>query len=276
MPGAVVDFFGAIGRYAIGLVVRLRSGVEHVSSLWALLVQSLYFVAVAPLIGRSKLRPQLAPLMRNVGLRSFPIIALVNLLMGAILVLQTGDVMDRYGQVQEVPGMVALSMTRELAPLMTALIMTARIGASFTAVLAAMKINDEILALETMAIHPVGFLVAPRVLAMAVMMPCLTVIAYVIGMTGGALIAYASYDISFQFYVDKTLEYLDMADIGSGLIKAFVFSILISVVCCYYGLITTGGPTGLGRYTMVAVVTAMVVVVVADAILTGFVVNYMM
>lgn len=275
-PVAPATWFGAIGRGAFRAVSLLRAALQHVSGVTHLLLVALYFAFVAPWLGKGKLRRQLAPVMRSVGVRSFSIVALVNLLTGAILVLQTGDVMRKYGQVQEVPGLVALSMTLELGPLMTAIVMTARVGASFTAVLAAMKLNDEILALETMAIHPVGYLVAPRVLSMLVMVPCLTMLAFLIGMCGGAVVAYSSYDISFAAYIDKTVEYLRLAHLWSGLLKALAFSVLISGICCYYGFIAEGGPTGLGRYTMVAVVTSLVIVVLADALLTAFSVNYLL
>ena len=138
-----------------------------------------------------------------------------------------------------------------------------------------MKLNDEIMALETMATHPVGYLVAPRVLSMVVMVPCLTMLAFLIGMAGGAVVANIVYDISMPFYMDKTIQYLTLADLGSGLLKAAAFSVLISIICCYYGFIAKGGPSGLGRYTMVAVVTSLVVVVLADASLTAFSVNYL-
>ncbi|MHC4448295.1 MAG: MlaE family ABC transporter permease [Planctomycetota bacterium] len=249
--------------------------LQHISGVWHLFLLTLYHSFVTPFQGRSKLRKQLFPMMSNVGVRSLPIVSLISVLMGAILVLQTGDVLQTYGQIQEVPGLVALSMTRELGPLMTAVIMTARVGASFTAVLASMKINEEVMALETMAIHPVGYLVAPRFLSMLIMVPCLTVIAYLVGIVGGGIVAFASYDISRAVYMMKTTFYLEMTDVWSGLIKALVFGILISMICCYYGLITEGGPMGLGRNTMVAVVTSLVVIVLADALLTAAMVNYM-
>ena len=272
--GGVRAWLGGLGRSVGRFGDTARTALEHVSGIWLLLLQALRHIAIAPTAGGREMRRQLAPMLRNVGVRSFPIVALVNLLTGAILVLQTGDVLQSYGQIQQAPGMVALSMTRELGPMMTAVVMTARVGASYTAVLAAMRINEEIDALQTMAIHPVGFLVAPRVLAMIVMMPCLTVLAFLIGMGGGALIANAAYDISFPLYVEKTEEMLAMNDVLGGLLKAVVFSLLISTISCYYGFIAKGGPTGLGRYTMVSVVTSLVVVVATDALLTGFWVNY--
>ncbi len=158
--------------------------------------------------------------------------------------------------------------------MMTAIIMTARVGASYTAVLASMKINDEIMALETMAINPVGYLVAPRFLSMLIMVPCLTVMSYLLGMIGGAVVAYQAFDISAATYMSGTVETLTMVDILAGLLKAGVFSVLISMICCYYGFITEGGPIGLGRNTMVAVVTSLVIVIIADTLLTALTINY--
>ncbi len=260
-----------------GLVhAAVRRPLEHASGMAHVFGAALYHSTVAPLRGAGALRDQLPPLLCNVGARSLPIVALVNFLVGAIMVLQTGDVMQRYGQIHEAPGLVALAVVRELGPLMTAVVMTARIGASFTAVLASMKLNEEVLALETMAIPPSGYLVAPRFLALLVMLPCLTVIAYLMGILGGAVVADAVYDLPLSYYAENTFQYLGLADLWSGLLKATVFAVLISVVSCYFGLIAEGGPTGLGRYTMVAVVTGLVVVVVADAVLTAFSVNYLL
>ena len=110
---------------------------------------------------------------------------------------------------------------------------------------------------------------------MLIMVPCLTVIAFLVGIIGGGIVAFAAYDISRAVYVMKTTFYLDMADVWSGLIKGLVFGVLISMICCYYGLITEGGPMGLGRNTMVAVVTSLVVIVLADALLTAAMVSYL-
>lgn len=270
----VVGFFGRTGRLSILLLRKSRNLLEHTSGIWRLSVLTLYFSFVAPLLGRSKLRRQLFIMLSNVGVHSFPIIATISFLLGAILVLQSGEPLKRFGQIQEAPGAVAWSLTREIAPLLTSIIMTARVGASFTAVLASMKINDEIQALETMAIHPVGYLVAPRFLSMLIMLPCLTVFSYVIGMAGGAVVANGVYGISYDLYVDKTIYYLNMTDINSGLVKAAGFSVLISMVCCYFGLITEGGPVGLGRNIMVAVVSTLVLIILADALATAFINNY--
>ena len=242
-----------------------------------LLAEGLYHAALAPFTGpRRLLAKHLFPLMSNVGARSLPIIAMVSFLMGAILVLQTGEPLRKLGQIQEVPGAVALALAREIGPLMTAILMTARVGASFTAVLGSMKINEEILALETMGIKVVRYLVAPRFLSMLVMVPCLTVFAYLLGMAGGAMVASAAYDIPLEMYAAKTQVYLTMTDLNSGLVKSALFSLLITSICCYFGLTTKGGSVGLGRNIMVAVVTTLVSIIVMDAVATGWINNYVL
>jgi len=272
----IAALFGRVGRLVLREIPESAVAIlQHLGGVWHLFVQSLYYSFVAPFTGRTKLRKQLFPMMSNVGVRSLPIVSLISALMGATLVLQTGDTLESYGQVSEVPGVVAISMARELGPLMTAIILTARVGASFTAVLASMKINDEVMALETMAIHPVGYLVAPRFLSMVIMVPCLTVFSYLVGMVGGSVVAFGKFGISFATYVAKTQYWLTMTDVFSGLVKAMIFGVIIAMVCCYYGLITEGGPMGLGRNTMVAVVTSLVVVILADTVTTLLFVLYL-
>ncbi len=270
-PGA---FFGEIGRISLGVVPWAERCFGVTGGMWHLFMQAVYFSTIGPMRGESRLRAQLFPLMTNVGVRSLPIVSLVAILMGSILILQTGDVLQQYGQIDQAPGMVALSMTRELGPLMTAIVLIARVGASFTAVLGSMNINDEITALETMAINPIGYLVAPRILAMIVMAPCLVLFAYIVGMAGGWISAWALYDISTAFYIRQSFDFLSMSDVLSGILKAVVFSLLVSLISCYFGLTSKGGPTGLGRNIMVSVVTCLVVVVLADALLTALLINY--
>jgi phospholipid/cholesterol/gamma-HCH transport system permease protein len=271
LPVALLGGLGArLGALAAGIVGALAV----TGAVTQLLLLAAWHGLVTPLVGRNLYRGQLVPMLTAVGVRSFPIAMLVSILSGVILVLQMGDVLRTYGQLQEVPGVVALAMTRELGPLLTGVVLTARVGASFTAVLAAMQINEEILALRTMAIDPVAWLVAPRFVSMVVMVPCLTVLGFFVGMAGGALVANLLYDIPFSLYVEKSVFYLDMGDVLSGLLKSFVFGILITGVCCHYGFAARGGPTGLGRYIMVSVVSAIVVMVFADALLTAFLVKY--
>lgn len=258
--------------------------LEHLSGMWRLSTTAFYWVFVVPFLfkgdvrargGKSNLYRSTMPLMEAIGLRSFGIVFLVALLIGAILVLQTADVLKQYGQVQQVPGLVAISMTRELGPLMTAIVLTARVGAAYTAGLGTMKIADEILALETMAINPVGYLVAPRLLAALVMTPCLVVWSNLIGMAGGFVIAYTTYDIGWVQYLQTSLRMIDLKDVFAGIAKAGVFGAIIGLIPCYFGFIVHGGPEGVGRNTMVSVVTTLVSVIFANFLFTGLLTLYL-
>ena len=173
-----------------------------------------------------------------------PIVVLIAVLVGSILVLQTAYQLQRYGQVRLVAGLVAVSVSRELGPLLTAILITGRVGAAFTAELGTMKVAEEILALEVMAIHPVGFLVAPRFLELVLMLPCLTLVADVAGLLGGFATGTLVYDISQSSYIDTTLRWLLFRDVLSGLIKSVVFAVIITMVGCYRALIVEGGPEG--------------------------------
>jgi phospholipid/cholesterol/gamma-HCH transport system permease protein len=266
----------AIGRRARGLQARLLGFLRHVTSIWRLFLSTVWFATIGVATGRARFGRQLLPMMRNVGVRSLAVVVMITFLTGAILVLQTGDVMKKYGQLQQVPGMVALSTVRALGPLMTAIILTARVGASFTAVLGSMRINEEIMALEAMAVHPTGYLVAPRLLSMLVMTPCLSVFSYLLGMTGGWLVSMLVYDIDTDSYIQTSILYLDMTGIVFGLVKSLVFATLITMICCYFGLIAEGGPMGLGRNIMVAVVVTIVMLVVAETLLAAVMVNWLL
>ena len=270
------DVFGKIGRCVLQVSGKTFCFLGAVGCMTHLTASSFYYCTIGPLRGESKLRKQLFPLMTSIGVRSAPIVCLVAVLTGAILVLQTGQIVEQYGQTKEMPGLVALSMTRSLGPLMTAIVIISRVGASYTAVLGSMNINEEITALRTMSIHPVGYLVAPRMLSMLVMAPCLVVFAYLLGMIGGAAVSWGVYQIGPELYFKQTTLYLTLPDLFSGILKAVVFGPLISAISCHYGLTATGGPTGLGRNIMVSVVTCLVAIVFADALLTAFLVNYVL
>jgi phospholipid/cholesterol/gamma-HCH transport system permease protein len=264
---ALLRSTAAVGRATLRRWDGLVGLVRHTANVWRLFTSTVWFLTVGAFRGRTRFGNQVLPMMRNVGVRSLAVVVLIAFLTGAILVLQTGDVMKKYGQLQQVPGMVALSIVRALGPLMTAIILTARVGASFTAVLGSMRINEEIMALEAMAIHPTVYLVAPRLLSMLVMVPCLTVFSYLLGMAGGWLVALLLYDIDTDTYIQTSIQYLDMTGICFGLCKSVVFAILITMICCYYGLIAEGGPMGLGRNIMIAVVSTIVTLVVAESLL---------
>lgn len=245
--------------------------MSHLASLSRLFALTLYWALIAPWrerrVGfdrRSVLR-----FMDETGVQSLPIVLLIAALVGVILVLQTAYQLQRYGQVQLVAGLVAVSVTRELGPLLTAILITGRVGAAFTAELGTMKVAEEILALEVMAIHPVGFLVAPRFLALICVLPCLTLLADAVGLAGGFLAGTSLFNISPTAYIETTLRWLAFRDVLSGLIKSVVFAVIITMVGCYRALIVEGGPEGVGQATMGAVVMSLVLIIVADSIFTA-------
>lgn len=269
-----IRFFGAIGRATLSPVDGVLVFFGAIGAMWKLLVSGLYYATVAPFTGRSKLRKQLFIIAIDVGVRSAPIVCLVATLVGAILVLQVGPTLQTFGQTRQLPALVALSMTRALGPLMTAIVLISRVGASYTAVIGSMNINEEVTALKTMSINPIGYLIAPRLLALVIMTPCLVVFGFIFGMIGGSAVALSMYQISLEQYLSGSFDQLTANDLIMGVIKCIAFGLVIAIISCHYGLRATGGSVGLGRNIMVSVVTCLVAVVVTDTMLTAFFTNY--
>jgi phospholipid/cholesterol/gamma-HCH transport system permease protein len=164
---------------------------------------------------------------------------------------------------------VAITMTRELGPLMTAVVVIGRSGSSFAAEIGTMKVNEEIDALETMALNPVSFLVAPKFLAMILMMPCLTTWADLMGVLGGAFFGIGAAGFTFHTYIQATLDALILRDIMTGLIKSLMFGLVITAVGCHEGFATGLGSEQVGRSTTAAVVKSIFFVVLVDLVFTG-------
>ena len=245
--------------------------LSHLASLIRLLIATLYWIVIAPWRER---RPgfstsSLINLMYETGVRSLPIVLLIGCLAGIILSLETGVQLKRFGQVHLVAGLVALSTARSLGPLLTAIVITGRVGAAYTAELGTMKVSEEILALEVMAVNPIGYLVAPRFLALLIMLPCLTLFADLMGLVGGFAIGSLVYHISPTSYLYTTIAWLGLSDIAAGLFKSLVFAVIIGMVGCYRALVVEGGPEGVGQATMVSVVTTIVLIIVADGVFTA-------
>jgi phospholipid/cholesterol/gamma-HCH transport system permease protein len=245
--------------------------LSHLASIARLFTATLYWAFIAPWREprASFTVSSVVRLMYDTGVRSIPIVVLIAALVGVILVLQTAYQLQRYGQIHLVAGLVAVSVVRELGPLLTAILVTGRVGAAFTAELGTMKVAEEVLALEVMAVNPVGFLVAPRFLALLLMLPCLTILANTMGLVGGFLTGTSIFHISTTAYLHTTLVWLAFADILAGLIKSVVFAVIIVMVGCYRALVVEGGPEGVGQATMAAVVTSIVLIIVADSIFTA-------
>lgn len=260
-PYSIVAVFGYVGRKAIRFLI-------HLSNIAYLAQDTLYWLCIAPWRGRPLRRHSIAQEMEDIGVRSFPLICVTSLSLGAVLVVLMGPQFRTFGIVQYMPSIITVFLIRELSPLLTGIVLAGRVGAAVTARLGTMKVTDEILALEIMAINPVGYLVVPRFIAAIVMLPCLTILADVIGLAASLTIATGGLGLSFSDYLDGTLHAFTVTDILFSLFKSLIFAFLIVFIACYEGIIVEGGAEGVGRATMTSVVTSTIMVIVADGMLS--------
>ncbi len=200
------------------------------------------------------------------GVGSVPLVAMVSFFLGLTMALLTGYQLQRFGTERLVPGLVAIAFTRELGPLLTGIILAARIGASFTAELGTMQVSEEVEAIEAMGISPLRFLVAPRMLALFALMPCLAVISSVAAIFATSLISSTYFNIAFVYFNDLVLNALLIRDILTGIIKSFLFGLLIAAIACFRGLNVKGGAAGVGTATTSSVVTAITAVIGFDTV----------
>ncbi len=207
-------------------------------------------------------------LMERAGADGIPIVLMINFLVGLVTAFQAAIQLKQFGANIFVADLVGLSVTRELAPLMTAIIIAGRSGAAFSAELGTMRVSEEIDALRTLGLDPYHFLVFPRVVALTLVAPLLTILADVIGIAGGVLVAMFTLDLTFYAYLAESEKALDLFDVYSGVFKSAVFGLNIALIACQRGLATRGGAEGVGRSTTSAVVTSLFAIVVVDAIFT--------
>ena len=206
--------------------------------------------------------------MVRVGVDSIPLIFLTTLFTGMVLALQTYTGFARFNAQSLVGDVVALSLTRELAPVLSALMVSGRVGSAMAAEIGSMRVTEQIDALEALATEPVQYLVVPRVIASVLMLPLLVVMGDVVGMYGGYFVAVQLLGANPVTYYDSSFEFLDMEDFTVGLVKAAVFGLILSVVACVRGYYTEGGAEGVGRATTQAVVVGSLAILLADFFLT--------
>lgn len=200
------------------------------------------------------------------GVESVPLVGLVSFFLGLTMALLTGYQLQRFGTERLVPGLVAIAFTRELGPLITGIMLAARIGAAFTAELGTMKVSEEVEAVEAMGIGPLRFLVAPRMLALFFLMPCLSTVSNLAAIFASGLISRAYFGIAFVYFLDLVRDSLLIRDIITGVLKSFMFGLLIGGVACYRGLTVKGGAAGVGTSTTSSVVTAITAVIGFDTV----------
>lgn len=202
--------------------------------------------------------------MESIGVNSLPVVLIMAMFTGMVLAIQTYTGFKRFNAENYMGTVVALSMTRELGPVLTGLIVSGRAGAAMAAELGTMRVTEQIDALITLATNPIKYLVVPRFLAGFLMLPLLTIIADTTGMIGGYLIAVYVLNVNPVIYTRMTRDYLELNDIYGGLLKACVFGIIISIVSCYKGFYTQGGAEGVGKATTGAVVLSMMLILIAN------------
>ncbi|NIQ02593.1 MAG: MlaE family lipid ABC transporter permease subunit [Nitrospinaceae bacterium] len=263
------NFFGLIGRRGFRLKDTAIQFFKEISGLYYLTRSTLACTFLDPLRGRPNKWGPVWQQMEEVGVKSTLIVFLVAFLIGVILAFQTAYQMSRFGALEYVGALVGVAVTRELGPLMTALVMAGRVGASFTAEMGTMKVSDEVLALETMALNPVKFLITPRFLALLIMLPCLTIMADLMGILGGLTVSVSTLGIDPVIYMDNSIDAVKTKDIWTGLIKSGVFAMIIVLVGSYLAFVIEGGAERVGQNTRTSVVVSMILIIIADLVFTS-------
>lgn len=253
----------SLGRNSLAFLDTLKG-------IGLLFIQTIYWTFVGPFVKKPASRRFIFHQMVFSGIQSIAIVFFVDFFIGLVLAMQSAYQLKELGATIYVAALVAVSMTREIGPVLTSLVIAGRVGAAITAELSTMKVTEQVEALETIALNPVRFLVVPRFLALLVMLPCLILLGDVIGVLGGFMVGITDLHLTPGLYMDTTWRFLELRDVMTGLFKGAVFSVLISMVCCYHGLSAEGGAEGVGKATTVSVVTSFILIIIADAILTAF------
>ncbi|MFO7891558.1 MAG: MlaE family lipid ABC transporter permease subunit [bacterium] len=202
-----------------------------------------------------------------IGMNALPIIGLISFLIGFILALQSAAQLRQFGASIYVADLIAISMTREMGPLMTAVVLAGRSGSSFTSEIANMVVTEETDALRSMGLNPIKYVVVPKVHAITVTAPMLTILSMIIGIAGSFLVGITYLGIGAEPFFQEVINALILKDIITGLVKSFIFAWIIVTVGAHYGLNVKGGSEGVGRATTASVVTSIFLIVLADSIL---------
>ncbi len=230
-------------------------------------IGELTIAAVKAIRGKARYRIcDLLAIIQASGPEALPIVALISFLVGLILAFVGAIQLAKYGSQIFVADLVGIAMVREMGAIMVGIVMSGRTGAAFAAELGSMKVNEEISAFRTFGISPIEFLVFPRVLALVLMFPLLTVFADIIGMLGGFVIGAGMFDISYDQYVNRTLEAMNLVQISTGIMKSFVFGVIVACIGCRMGLQCENSSAGVGMATTSSVVQSITWIIIADAV----------
>jgi phospholipid/cholesterol/gamma-HCH transport system permease protein len=253
------NLLATIGKQAWG-------GLENMSGMLAFVGESA--VALLRLLANPK-RIRWRTILHNMqsaGFEALPIVGLLSFLMGVVIAYQGADQLQRIGANIFIADLVGLSMLRELSPLLTAIIIAGRSGSAYAAQIGTMKVTEEIDALRTIGVSPQELLVLPKMLALIIALPLLTVYADVTGIFGGMLMASTKLDVSFDVFIDRLGDAVSISSFLTGIVKAPVFAAIIALVGCYQGFQVGGSADSVGRQTTLSVVQAIFLVILADAL----------
>ena len=212
----------------------------------------------------------------EIGNASLLMACILSMFIGGVIALQSGPILRARGLVSALGGLIGLSVCKELAPVMMAVLISGRIGSSMAAEIGSMAVYQEIDALKTMNINPIHYLVLPRMIAISIALPILVLFSVLVGWLGGALVAAFNHEIgvSLEAFFNNLRNVVEVRDVLNGLIKSFVFAMIIGIVSCHQGLNTIGGPRGIGRSVTKAVVNSLVLILILDYFLTRFLLNF--
>ena len=253
---ALLDFVALVGRSVLGLCAS--SG-----RLTMFAARGLSHIVRPPFYGRAFLRA-----LVEIGYFSLPVVALTAVFTGMVLALQSSTGLSRFSAESAMPNLVVLSITRELGPVLAGLMVAGRVGAAMAAEIGTMRVTDQIDALTTLSTNPMKYLVAPRLLAGLLALPLLVLVADILGVLGGFIIATVSLGFNRAIYLENTFNYMTTQDVVSGLTKAAVFGFVIALLGCYHGYRSRGGAQGVGAATTSAVVGASILILAFDYVLT--------
>jgi phospholipid/cholesterol/gamma-HCH transport system permease protein len=252
----LLDAVAAVGRVVLG-TFRMTGRI----ALFGL--DGLSHLARPPWYGRLFLRAFL-----DIGYYSLPVVALTAVFTGMVLALQSATGLARFNAESAIANLVVLSITRELGPVLAGLMVAGRVGAAMAAELGTMRVTDQIDALTTLSTNPMKYLVAPRLLGALLALPLLVLVADILGVLGGFVIATARLGFNPNVYLSNTINFLQTGDVVSGLVKAAVFGLLVALMGCFQGYYSRGGAQGVGAATTNAVVSASVLILAFDYVLT--------
>lgn len=256
--------------YIVSMGEWLFQAGEGVKRFFSLLFEFVYWIGVAPFVGRRIYTLRTIRELHLIGVEAIPIVGLISFLMGVILALNAAYQLDQFGAKIFVANLVAVSMTRELGPVIAAVIVAGRTGSAIAAELGTMIVTEEIDALRVTGIHPTSFLIVPKLIALIFALPCLVIFADVVSIAGGMAISVSVLEVQWFQYFDQTRVALKMPDVLIGLLKSSVFGLIVGLIGSTFGTRLKGGAEEVGRITTAAVVTSFFLIIVADMVFTLF------